>query len=131
LRVKNNTVAPRLQVEEIRATIHAVSVLADDPEPIYHEVTRLLDGADIDPDDYPVEPVLLSTHFDALWRLMKRAASMSIHRPYPCPNCSHPVACLCLIHTDVHVIVNALGNAELPDFWSANLFDIHHCEVIQ
>jgi hypothetical protein len=96
LRVQRNTSVPRLQIA----------------------VTRLLDRADIDPDDYPVETVELpQTH-----------GKVCVHRVFPCPECFRPVVCL-EPEFDVFLIVDAVESSEGSDSWYANPFSAHYCRV--
>jgi hypothetical protein len=117
---------PRLQINEVR-TIHAVPpAIADDPDLIYRDILRLLDGADIDPDDYPVEVVEVPELSERLWKLAKAHGEIPVHRVFPCVTCLRPIACLHLDGTEIWVIVDAVESSGC-DSWTANIFDTHRC----
>jgi hypothetical protein len=131
LRVQRNTSARRLQIDEIRTVRTVPPVMADDPNgPLYGDVIRLLDGVDIDPDDFPVEEIELPDLCGRLWGLTKAHASISVHHVFPCAACSRPIVCLHLDGSETWMIVDAVESSS--ECWTANLFDTHRCpEVVQ
>ena len=136
MRFQRSTLVPRLQIDDVR-TIHAVPPDdADDPDLIYRDIVRLLDGADVDPDLFPTETVELPFLFERLLNLTKARATLRVHSVFPCATCQRPITCLHLEGTETWMIVNAVehpnGSDSGADFWTANLFDVHHCpEVLQ
>jgi hypothetical protein len=139
LRSHRNTSATRLQIDEVR-TVHAVPPdIADGSDDLlYRDVTRLLDDAEIDPDDYdyPVETVELPDLSARLWKLNKARATVPVHSVFPCATCLRPITCLHLDGTEIWVIVDAVehpeGSDSGADCWTANLFDTHRCpEAVQ